>query len=252
MPELPDQSKLNASRAQSPGTGCEVKLAFTLAGRSYLPGCVLFLSPGPHSVGGAQSCLASKASRAPRLLWHVSTFYFLRFTRPFLSTLLTLALGLPVAFLFARYDFRGKAFLRTLTAIPFMLPTVVVAAGFTALLGPRGWVNIALMRLFRLETPPMIFAGTLGAILVAHIFYNTTIVIRIVGNALSHLDPRLEQAARTLGANPRRVFLAHHARTAASIHPGGGIAGLYFRFHQFWRYPAVGRAALLHAGSGDL
>ena len=62
-----------------------------------------------------------------------------------LSTLLTLALGLPVAFLFARYDFHGKSFLRTLTAIPFMLPTVVVAAGFTALLGPRGWVNIGLM-----------------------------------------------------------------------------------------------------------
>jgi thiamine transport system permease protein len=123
-----------------------------------------------------------------------------------LSTLLTLAFGLPVAFLFARYDFRGKVFLRTLTAIPFMLPTVVVAAGFTALLGPRGWVNIALMRLFGLETPPIIFAGTLGAILLAHIFYNTTIVIRVVGNALSRLDPRLEQAAGVLGANPRRVF----------------------------------------------
>ena len=65
------------------------------------------------------------------------------FNQSILSTLLTLALGLPAAFLFARYDFLGKSFLRTLTAIPFMLPTVVVAAGFTALLGPRGWMNIA-------------------------------------------------------------------------------------------------------------
>jgi thiamine transport system permease protein len=143
----------------------------------------------------------------PLSLGHVSYVLLFTFYQAFLSTLLTLALGLPVAFLFARYDFHGKAFLRTLTAIPFMLPTVVVAAGFTALLGPRGWVNISLMRLFRLGTAPVIFAGTLGAILVAHIFYNTTIVIRIVSNALSHLDPRLEQAARTLGADPRRVFL---------------------------------------------
>src|SRR5512141_530638 len=55
-----------------------------------------------------------------------------------LSVLLTLALGLPAAFLFGRYLFRGKSFLRLLTAIPFMLPTVVVAAGFNAFLGPRG------------------------------------------------------------------------------------------------------------------
>ncbi len=128
------------------------------------------------------------------------------FYQSILSTLLTLLLGVPVAFLFARYDFRGKSFLRTLSAIPFMLPTVVVAAGFTAWLGPRGWVNIAWMHLFGLEKPPVVFMGTLGAILLAHIFYNTTIVIRIVGNAIAHLDPRLEQAARTLGANPMQVF----------------------------------------------
>jgi thiamine transport system permease protein len=131
----------------------------------------------------------------------IFTFY-----QSILSTLLTLALGLPAAFLFARFNFRGKSFLHTLTAIPFMLPTVVVAAGFTALLGPVGWVNIALMHLFGLAKPPVVLTGTLGAILLAHIFYNTTIVIRIVGNAIAHLDPRLEQAARSLGANPPGVF----------------------------------------------
>jgi thiamine transport system permease protein len=87
-----------------------------------------------------------------------------------------------------------------------MLPTVVVAAGFNALLGPRGWINLGLMGAFRLELPPITFVYTLGAILLAHVFYNTTIVIRIVGNALIHLDPRLEQAARCLGADTRRTF----------------------------------------------
>ena len=51
-----------------------------------------------------------------------------------LSMLLTLLVGLPAAYLFARYDFRGKSLLRAITAVPFMLPTVVVAAGFNALL----------------------------------------------------------------------------------------------------------------------
>jgi len=123
-----------------------------------------------------------------------------------LSTLLTLVIGLPSAFLFAKFTFRSKASLRLLTAIPFMLPTVVVAAGFNALLGGRGWINLLLMRFFSLASPPIPFLGTLGAILLAHVFYNTTIVIRLVGNALAHLDPRLEQAARTLGANSRGVF----------------------------------------------
>jgi len=142
---------------------------------------------------------------APVFLPTAQVFLFTVY-QALLSTLLTLAIGLPSAFLFARYTFRGKSSLRLLTAIPFMLPTVVVAAGFNALLGGRGWINLGAMQLFHLAAPPITFVGTLGAILLAHVFYNTTIVIRLVGNALSHLDPRLDQAARTLGADSRRVF----------------------------------------------
>ncbi|MDQ2693496.1 MAG: iron ABC transporter permease, partial [Chloroflexota bacterium] len=125
---------------------------------------------------------------------------FFTFYQAALSTLLNLLVGLPAAYLFARYEFRGKALVRALTAVPFMLPTVVVAAGFSALLGPRG----LLQNLFSLSG--FNFIGTLTAILTAHVFYNTTIIIRVVGNALSSLDPRLEAAARSLGANPFRVW----------------------------------------------
>jgi thiamine transport system permease protein len=123
-----------------------------------------------------------------------------------LSTLLTLLVGMPIAYLFSHFDFRGKPFLRAITAVPFMLPTVVVAAGFTALLGPRGWVNLALMDAFNLTSPPITFVGTLTAILVAHVFYNTTIVIRLVGNSWAQLDPRLAHAARVLGADSTSVL----------------------------------------------
>jgi thiamine transport system permease protein len=81
-----------------------------------------------------------------------------------------------------------------------MLPTVVVAAGFSALLGPRGLIH----SLFPLSS--FNFVGTLAAILIAHVFYNTTIIIRVVGNALSSLDSKLEQAARSLGADPFHVW----------------------------------------------
>ncbi len=123
-----------------------------------------------------------------------------------LSTLLTLIIGLPGAWLFAHFTFPGKRTLKILTTLPFILPTVVVAAGFNSLLGPRGWVNLGLMALFDLPTPPVRFLNTFGAILVAHVFYNTTIMIRVVSNAWSQMNIRLRHAAQVLGASPWRTF----------------------------------------------
>ena len=128
------------------------------------------------------------------------------FFQAFLSTVLTLCLGLPAAFVFGRFTFPGKTLLRVLATIPFILPTVVVAASFNALLGPRGWANLLLMDIFNLSAPPLNVLNSLFAILIAHLFYNTTIVLRMVGSALEQLDPRLEEAARSLGASPFRAF----------------------------------------------
>jgi thiamine transport system permease protein len=133
-----------------------------------------------------------------RLTFDVLLFTFYQAT---LSTLLTLLLGLPSAYLFARYDFRGKSVLRALTAVPFMLPTVVVASSFTAIFGSRGLFSILFPNSsFIVQPSPFLL------ILLAHVFYNTTIIIRVVGNALSSLDPKLEQAARSLGADSWRVW----------------------------------------------
>lgn len=130
--------------------------------------------------------------------WRVLGFTF---WQALLSTLLTLLIGLPGAYLVGRYQFRGKSLLMALTAIPFVMPTLVVAAALNALIGQRGWLNLGFTRLFGLESSPLVLEGTLSAILLAHVFYNTTIVLRTVGDFWSHLDPRLQQAARVLGAN---------------------------------------------------
>ena len=136
-------------------------------------------------------------------IWRSLSFTFYQAT---LSTALTLLVGLPAAYLFSRYLFRGKRLLRALVMVPFILPTVVVAAGFNALLGPRGWLNLALMSLFDLSTPPIDLIYTLAAILLAHLFYNTSVIIRLVGSAWSRLDIQLEQAGRVLGAGRWQVF----------------------------------------------
>ena len=109
------------------------------------------------------------------------------------STALTLVLALPGAYVFARYDFPGKRLLRAAVTIPFVLPTVVIASAFLALVGPDGVLGIDLQ-------------GTIWVILAAHVFYNYAVVIRTVGGLWAHLDPQLPQAARMLGASPWRAF----------------------------------------------
>jgi thiamine transport system permease protein len=124
----------------------------------------------------------------------------------FLSTVLTLLVGIPAAYVFARYDFPGKSVLRALTTIPFVLPTMVVAAAFTALLGPQGHLNRGLMGLLGLDAPPIQLQHTLAMVLMAHVFYNAAVVVRIVGGFWSNLNPRVEEAARVLGAGRWRTF----------------------------------------------
>lgn len=136
-------------------------------------------------------------------IWRPLRFTFLQAG---LSMALTLLIGLPAAYVFARFTFPGKKLLRVLATLPFILPTVVVAASFNAFLGPRGLLNVFLMRWFDLPVAPIPFMNTLGAILVAHVFYNVSVVIRVVGSAWAQLNTRQEQAARVLGASAWRTL----------------------------------------------
>ena len=149
--------------------------------------------------------LDSRAVTPENLLRTADVLLFTSY-QAILSTLLTLLLGLPAAYLFARYEFRGKAVLRAFTAVPFMLPTVVVASSFSAIFGNRGLISFLPSTLLRPDFPLSFQPSPFALILLAHVFYNTTIIIRVVGNALASLDPKLEQAARSLGADPFRVW----------------------------------------------
>jgi thiamine transport system permease protein len=123
-----------------------------------------------------------------------------------LSTVLVLVLALPGAYVFARYRFWGKESVRTIITLPFVLPTVVVANAFLALIGTRGMLNSFLMEIFDLSSPPINLQFTIWAILLAHIFFNYSVALRIISSAWQNLGPDLGQAAQMLGASPRRVF----------------------------------------------
>jgi len=145
-----------------------------------------------------------------------------------LSTLLTLALGLPAAYAFARYRFAGQRIWRALAVVPFVMPTVVVAAAFSALLGPRGLLNTVLQSLFNLSQPPVLLLGTFGAILIAHAFYNVAVIMRLVGGFLESFNPRIEEAAANLGANRWQTF--RYIALPMALPAIGAAAALTFLF----------------------
>ena len=102
-----------------------------------------------------------------------------------LSTVLTLALGLPLAWAVGRFAFRGRSVVLALVLVPFVLPTLVVATAFVALLPER-------------------LDQSVSAILLAHAFFNVAVVVRIVGGYWAGLDRTTEAAAAVLGAGPWR------------------------------------------------
>ncbi len=122
------------------------------------------------------------------------------------STLLTVSLALPVAYIFGRFRFPAKGLVQTIVTIPFVLPTVVVAAAFQALMGSDGLVNLLAAEFLQVSSPLVHMDHSIWAILLAHVFYNIAVVARIVGSFWSGLDTSLEESARMLGAGGWQVF----------------------------------------------
>ncbi|GAX51563.1 iron ABC transporter permease [Streptomyces olivochromogenes] len=143
------------------------------------------------------------------------------------STALTLLIALPGAYVFARFDFRGKQVLRAVVTVPFVLPTVVVGTAFLALVG-RGGLLDQLWGV-RLDT-------TVWAILLAHVFFNYAVVVRTVGGLWSQLDPRQEEAARMLGASR---FAAWRKVTLPALSPAVAAAALMVFLFTFTSFGVV-------------
>jgi thiamine transport system permease protein len=111
-----------------------------------------------------------------------------------LATLLACALGLPAAYVLHRVAIPGRTWIRAVLVVPFVLPTVVVGVAFERVIGDGG---------------PLAFLGVDGtpvAIIAGLVFFNASVVIRVVGGAWESLDPRPAEAAAALGASPRQVL----------------------------------------------
>lgn len=123
------------------------------------------------------------------------------FTQAILSVALTMALALPLAYLHHRYHVPYRRLHLALHAAPFVLPVFVVVFGIQHVFGPNGflagWFGIDLL------TP----LGPLGAVVLAHAYYNYGIATRLLVTSLDRRPRRLEDAARVLGASRFDAFV---------------------------------------------
>jgi len=120
-----------------------------------------------------------------------------------LSTIASVVLGLPGAYVLARYDFWGRRTLKSLTIVPFVLPSIMVAVGFLAMFGRTGLLN-DLLGMVGLGPIELVF--TLKIIVLAHAFYNAPLVTRLVTTAWESVDRRQVESARAMGASPLAAF----------------------------------------------
>ena len=104
-----------------------------------------------------------------------------------ISVAVTLLVAAPVTWLIGLHRFRGRRILRATTTVGFLLPSVVVATAFLAIL-------------------PRSLHYTMFAVVIAHAYFNIAVVVRVVGARLELLDIQLINAARTLGASPITVW----------------------------------------------
>jgi molybdate transport system permease protein len=118
-----------------------------------------------------------------------------------LATAVSIVLGVPLAWLLARVAFPGRRLVRALVMLPMILPPVVGGVALLLAFGRRGIVGIWLARAFDIQLP----FSLAGAVL-AETFVAMPFLVMAAEAGFRQVDPRLEEAAATLGARRWRVF----------------------------------------------
>ena len=138
--------------------------------------------------------------------WHTVTMpqalasYRLTFGASFLAALVNAIFGFIVAWVLVRYEFFGKKIVDSLVDLPFALPTAVAGITLAILYSQNGWIGQLL------EPFGITVANSQLGVFVALTFIGLPFIVRTVQPVLEDLDPELEEAAASLGANRWQIF----------------------------------------------
>ncbi|HEY1763453.1 MAG TPA: sulfate ABC transporter permease subunit CysT [Opitutaceae bacterium] len=180
-------ARSQSSRSILPGFGLSLGFTLTYLGIIVLlPLSAAFLKTAGMS---AHDFIAAVAS--PRVL----AAYRLSFGASLAAGLVNMVFGLIVAWVLVRYSFPGRRIIDALVDLPFALPTAVAGIALTTLYAPGGWIG-------RLLAPYGVkVAFTWAGVFVALTFIGLPFVVRTLQPVLEELEPEIEEAASTLGAN---------------------------------------------------
>lgn len=180
-------ARARSSRSILPGFGLSLGFTLTYLGLIVLvPLSAAFLRAAGMSVHDFVAAVAS-----PRVI----AAYRLSFGASLAAGFVNMVFGLIVAWVLVRYSFPGKRIVDALVDLPFALPTAVAGIALTSLYSPNGWVGRWLAPL------GLKVAFTWTGVFVALTFIGLPFVVRTVQPVLQELEPEIEEAASTLGAN---------------------------------------------------
>jgi molybdate transport system permease protein len=167
---------------------------------------LLWLGSAPLALYFLVSLAALVLVVPPReLVGHVAsplalTALWLTIKTTLVATLLCVVLGTPLAYLLARHSFRGRDLVDTLVDLPITIPPVVAGVALLLAFGRRGLLGR------HLDVFGMPVAFTSVAVVMAQVFIASPFFVKAARAGFEAVDPRLEGAARTLGATPWRAF----------------------------------------------
>lgn len=154
---------------------------------------------GSISLGNYQDFFVQESKTNLEALWN-SVYISI------LSVLVSALIGIPLAFIFNRYDFPGRSFFSSAAILPIVLPSLVGVMAFMFLYGESGLIPNAIKDMFGLDKVPFKIGGVSG-ILIVHAYTMYVYFYMTVSAAINKIDRSLEEAAYNLGAKKFKVFL---------------------------------------------
>jgi len=194
--------------------------------RGYAGGTLVFAGITLFIALAVTALLSFDSGESDRPLFDAYVWRILRFTllQAGLSTLLSVALALPVTLALARQpNFPGRIWIIRLMAVPMGLPVLIGALGLIGIWGRTGILNSALAAI-GLSEPVSIYG--LSGILIAHVFFNLPLACRLLLAGLERLPPEYWRLSASLGLPAFSVF--RFVEWPAVKPLLAGIAGLVF------------------------